>query len=228
MTKLAFVDCETTGLEPDRHEIYEVGLILRDHDQADRDQEYRWWLEVDLAKADPNALKVGRYFDRQPMLHLTCAWEPDRDTGLIGLKKRAVGHLEVADSVMRYTAGAHLVGAVPSFDAAFLSRLLRANGCCPAWHYHLVDVEALAAGHLAGQRWLAEKMGVSAEDRSDGAVWARTATKAAEIAPPPWDSTDLSRAVGVEPQDFERHTALGDARWARAIYDKVVGDGQAS
>lgn len=43
--------------------------------------------------------------------------------------------------------------------------------------------------------------------------------------PPPWDSEELSRAVGVDPGEFERHTALGDARWCRAIYDAVMGGG---
>jgi hypothetical protein len=43
------------------------------------------------------------------------------------------------------------------------------------------------------------------------------------IAAPPWDSEVLSRAVGVDPNAYERHTALGDARWARDIYDAVTG-----
>jgi hypothetical protein len=67
-----------------------------------------------------------------------------------------------------------------------------------------VDVEALAAGYIA------EKSAPDEELRT--------------VAVPPWDSTDLSRAVGVEPREFDRHTALGDAKWARAIYDAVLGD----
>lgn len=40
---------------------------------------------------------------------------------------------------------------------------------------------------------------------------------------PPWDSDELAEAVGVV--DWEgRHTALGDARWAKAIYDAVMRD----
>ncbi len=41
---LAFVDTECTGLDPDRHEIWEVGLIVDD-------EEHSWFLPVDLAKA---------------------------------------------------------------------------------------------------------------------------------------------------------------------------------
>ncbi|HZD71172.1 MAG TPA: hypothetical protein VFA45_20410, partial [Actinomycetes bacterium] len=142
MTRLCFVDTETSGLDPDCHEVYEIGLIVREPDQ--RDLERRWWLPVDLAKADPMALKVGRYFERHPdsfNLGLSRTWFTDPKTGLAetgdGMRETIQ---DCAQSLMRLTAGAHLVGAVPSFDAAFLSRLLRANGCCPAWHYHLVDV----------------------------------------------------------------------------------------
>ncbi len=37
------------------------------------------------------------------------------------------------------------------------------------------------------------------------------------------DSTDtLSRLVGVDPDDYARHTAVGDALWTRAMYDAVA------
>lgn len=41
--------------------------------------------------------------------------------------------------------------------------------------------------------------------------------------PPPWDSTELSLKMGINPDDYERHTAIGDARWARDLYDRVFG-----
>ena len=41
--------------------------------------------------------------------------------------------------------------------------------------------------------------------------------------PPPWHVDDLSRACGVDPaRPEERHTALGDARWAMRLYDAIV------
>jgi hypothetical protein len=40
---------------------------------------------------------------------------------------------------------------------------------------------------------------------------------------PPWDSEALSRALGVDPDTFARHTAMGDVRWAMAIHDQVMG-----
>jgi DNA polymerase III epsilon subunit-like protein len=42
--------------------------------------------------------------------------------------------------------------------------------------------------------------------------------------PKPINSRWLSRQVGVEPPGPDvAHTALGDARWARDVYDAVTG-----
>jgi hypothetical protein len=93
----------------------------------------------------------------------------------------------------------HIVGAVPDFDV-YRIRLLVESVCPswqPEWHHHLIDVENLAVGRLAA--------------------------KGKPLAPP-WDSNDLSRAIGVDPDWYERHTAMGDVLWAQAIYDQVMGD----
>lgn len=168
---LAFVDTETTGLDPDNHEIWEVGLITL-KDDGSPEYERDWQLPVDLGRADPKALEIGRFHQRR-----------QQAAGLSSLEM-------FANTFAHATRGRHLVGAVISFDEERLRKLLRSNGACPEWHYHLVDVEALAAGKI-GQA-------------------------------PPWDSSELSRAVGVEPDDYDRHTALGDARWAKAIYQSVM------
>ncbi|WP_267595513.1 hypothetical protein [Carbonactinospora thermoautotrophica] len=39
MTRLVFIDVETTGLEPDRHGVWEIGAIVR---TEDGDHEYLW------------------------------------------------------------------------------------------------------------------------------------------------------------------------------------------
>lgn len=70
-------------------------------------------------------------------------------------------------------------------------------------HYHLVDVENLAAGYLAAQCRLQK-------------AWLT-------LPLPPWNSDALSTAIGVDLAIFDRHTALGDARWSRAIYDQIMG-----
>jgi DNA polymerase III epsilon subunit-like protein len=168
---VAFVDTETTGLDPERHEIWEVGLILPDG------SEHSWQLPVDLSRADAIALNVGQFHERRKE-----AWK-DGYTDADWLA-------EFSQRFVALTRGLHLAGCVVSFDAERLAKLLRANGECPMWHYHLIDSEALVAGLLG-------------------------------IAPP-WRSSDLSLAVGVDPEQFDRHSALGDARWAKAMYEAVM------
>lgn len=183
---VVFVDCETTGLDPERHEIWELAII------ADGN-EHSWFLSPNLTKADPMGLRVGRYYERAPNL-------PEADP-MADYVSRSPGWSEprgVAHNVAHLLDGRHLVGAVPSFDAAFLAPWLRSHGQAATWHYHLIDVEALAVGYLYGQK--SPMTGIL-----------------------PWNSDSVSRGVGVNPDDFDRHTALGDARWAKAIYEAVTG-----
>lgn len=100
----------------------------------------------------------------------------------------------------------HVVGAVPNFDTERLALLLRAHGFEPGWHYHLIDVETLAVGWLLGQT-----------------IGERNVGLAVPAAGLPWDSDALSKAVGIAPPVVTRHTAMGDAQWARAIFDRITG-----
>ena len=199
---VAFVDTETTGLDPDRHQIWEVGLILPDG------SEHEWQLPVDLSRADPIALNIGRFHDRRRK-----PWDSILSVGRPSVEFQS-NPAWFAREFVRLTRGLHLAGAVVSFDAERLWRLLRANGECPMWHYHLIDVEALAAGYA---RALAKGMAVAGD-----VTKYPTAVANRQSAVPPWNSDDVSRWVGVNPDQFDRHTALGDARWAKAIYEKVM------
>lgn len=202
---VCFIDTETTGLDPDRHEIWEVALIVND-------REYLWQLPVDLGRAEARALDIGQFHERRwPDWPDVVAEDPDR------LVIPAFSHGHVVDPShlaewCRYFAsltwGRHLVGAVVSFDEERLRRLLRRHGACPGWHYHLIDVEALAVG------WLGATKPVYTAGDGTKLTWKH------EL---PWDSKELSRAVGVDPGQFDQHTALGDARWAKAIYEAIVG-----
>lgn len=185
-----FLDTETTGLDRERHQVWEIGAIVRTADVGD--VEYHWMLRPDLRTADPARLRIGRYYERMGVLRGSypagSAWRvkhPD-GTGTYAAD-------EVAADLARLLDGVTLVGAVPDFDAEILRRWLRRNGQAGTWHYHLVDVETLAAGELR--------------------------------QPPPWSLDDLLAEYDLVYDEADRHTALGDARMVRDLYDAVLSTG---
>lgn len=181
---LAFCDTETTGLDPNYHEVWEVGLILRTWNDSGQQNErsYHWFLPIDLGKADPFALKIGNFYNRYPGYAIK-----NNDLYTTEL-------FEFAESFGKLTQGAHLVGAVPSFDSERLTKLLRANGGCPAFHYHLIDVENLVAGALALEP------PYNSDNLSLLALGEERHNALQEV----------------------KHTALGDAQWALELYDAVM------
>jgi DNA polymerase III epsilon subunit-like protein len=187
--KIVFLDTETTGLDSDRHEIWEIGAIVRTDDGGD-DMEWAWQIRPLMTTADPTGLRIGRYYERievganLPGSARLTASPPNLDRGL-WLEAR-----EVAQDLAPLLDGAILVGAVPDFDARFLTRFLREHHQAPTWHYHLVDVETLAAGAI-------------------------------QLAPP-WNFDALLATYGLAYDEADRHTALGDARMARDLYDAVM------
>lgn len=209
MTKLAFLDTETTGLDPREHEIWEVGIILRlDSDECcPGDFEYAWQLRPDLDKADPKALEINRYHERfnVPDGSAAATISPENGDPWIGYLSRSEALIDIQEVL----DGAHIVGAVPSFDDAFLKAAFWPLSLRVKWHYHLIDVETLTVGWLEGDA-------AAARAEVDASLTSGVTF--------PWDSEDLSARMGVDPAAFDRHTALGDARWARAIYDAVMGD----
>lgn len=157
MTRLIFLDTETTGLDPERNQVWEVACIVRDYDESGKvvtqDEEHHWFLYVDLAKADLIALNIGRYFERHPTMV-----EKNHATAV-------ANRATFAGEFFKLSIGAHIVGAVPDFDTRFLAKLLGEYNFLPAWHYHLVCVENLLAGHYQMEppwksRDLMEKAGV--------------------------------------------------------------------
>ncbi len=209
MTGICFIDTETTGLDPDRHAIWEVALITPGGD------EHVWQFPVDEMAADPFALDIGRYWARR--------WGTDNDVSVLNAiydahnaKSRRKNFPDEGRAIRpdstwarRFrdlTAGCHLAGAVISFDEERLRRLLHSCGVLHRWHYHIIDVEALAVGYLASMALGPESVRPNGFDPLQL----------------PWKSDDLSAALGIKVSDEDRHTALGDAKWARAIYNAVT------
>lgn len=202
MTRICFLDTETTSLRHDRRP-WDVAVIVRDPGQPD--EEHQWFVDaedLDLGNADLKSLQVGRFYERHPAYR-----GPSEPTA--GLR---VGRTMRESAAMRrvetLTRGAVLIGAVPSFDADVLGQRLRAHGLGPAWHYRPLCVETLALGWIAGLR--------AAGGGENG--------HAADLPTLPWPkSEELSLALGVEPAiGDQRHSAIGDARWARDLFDAAT------
>ncbi|MEU4578990.1 hypothetical protein [Nonomuraea sp. NPDC023979] len=222
MTKLVFLDTETTSLDDERGEVWEIGAIVRrpDHDNVVGDVEYLWQTWPGLSIADPNSLRIGRFYERNWLARGSA----DSDAAIeIPISE---GEIQQPDLPMDYRTkqqvardlavlldGAHVVGAVPDFDYRFLRRFLATHGHRWTAHYHLIDIEAMAVGWLHGK---AAQLAVREPDID----WRGMA---AETAGLPWKSTDLYRALKVDPDRFEAHTALGDARLVKAVYDAITG-----
>lgn len=194
MTALLFLDTETTGLHPDRDEIWEIAAVLVD---GRTEAEFHVYVEhsADLCRELPESFRLD-HAARYPIDCMTGVVK-DPNQPLLNLRSRA----GAADDLVDFIGGTRplLVGAVPSFDQQRLGRLIRATQGPHArepWHYHLQDVETLIVGYLRGAGH--------------------------EIPAAPYDSNALSRAVGVDPDRFERHTAMGDVRWAMALWDAVM------
>lgn len=188
-TALVFLDTETTGLALD-DDIWEFAAIRR---VGDVQVEHHWFIEHDRRKADMLPEPFFTDYDT-------------RYDERLALPR----HVAAARIAGLFHDRPHVVGAVPNFDTERTARLLDRNGYKPGWHYHLIDVENLAFGFLAGEIHAEQIYGLNPRRALPGL---------------PWDSDELSRRLGVEPPgDGERHTAMGDALWAMRVYDAVVGE----
>lgn len=132
----------------------------------------------------------------------------------------SVDQLTAAQMIVTFLADRpHIVGAVPNFDTERIShQLLRPNRLREPWHYHLIDIENMVVGYLHGVAMRSiDEARMRAEEPEAYLVNRRLDL--------PWDSDQLSRAVNVDPDDFDRHTAMGDVQWVMAQWDVIMGGG---
>lgn len=190
MTQLAFVDTETLGLDERIHPIWEIAVVL--HTPVGDGQvevtEHAWQLlvsEHDISRADPKALEITRFHERY-------------DASM------ALGVLMTIDLLVELLEpGCILVGNVVSFDEERLRRLFRIAGHPWPWHYHLVDVESVAAGALGIEPpWESEKLSAAlgivppeGEDRHSALADARWAQKMYAAAMRPRSRSSADRAA---------------------------------
>lgn len=196
---LIFVDTETTGLDPAKgHRPWEIALIIRGHDNPDYDGEWLIQQKVDLKAADAMSLQIGGYYPRAVKAFASLVVVSAPPKGYTAIEQK----VEYRDLHPRRLAqlldGATLVASAPAFDAAMLKASLEDYGHYATWSHRLLDVRAMTVGLLLGEG-----------DPESNVLHL--------------SSDALARQVGCLPaEDFERHTAMGDARWVERWYDALV------
>lgn len=191
---LAFADTETPHLNPRGRVPWEIAIIRRRPDGTET--EHVWQVRPDLATADPVSLRFGRYGERFIVPDDAEASGAHPDHPIIRMTRE-----QVATAISNVLDGAVIVGSNAQFDANWIGELLNRHDIEPNWHYRPVCVATRAEGYLTAidPEWVAE-----------------------QSAKGPISSYALSRRLGVEPPAKDvAHTALGDARWHKALYDAL-------
>ncbi|WP_280335464.1 hypothetical protein [Nocardia wallacei] len=221
-----FCDTETTHRDH-RARPWEITLIPREHPPAGPPVDTEIILQitdVDLTDADPEALDVGRFWQRHivhgsnPPEHVVLPPLMSRIPDWTEYRGRTVGVTEAFAAVLvtAWTTGGHLIGVNTQFDMRVLTAMLARHGIAPAWHYHPRCVADHAAGYLAGVL-----AGYRAALTGDTSIVPDANDVAAALAFPRY-STRVLRLAGIEPPAADaRHTAYGDTDWARRAWDRL-------
>lgn len=199
--RLVSVDIETTGLDPIRHEPWEVAIVpicdAPDDPEvvAETGPERLYQLPVNLLASEPAALEIGGYNARsagvQPGRCLRLNPENSAVPGEGGLWE----NLPVRDAaieIQQALDGATLLGMSVHFDAAFIHEFLRktlGRSTKEPWHHRYLDLGSYVGGFKQAERAFASKT--------------------------------LSDRIPNE----NAHSALDDARWNVEVF-QAVNDGR--
>lgn len=198
MTTLAFVDTETTHLSAEIGEVWEVAIILRETDGTETEHLWQFAPRTIDAEIHGEALRVGRFHERFVVPDAcTAAYTAGGD---IDPMTRDDAIAEITETLR----GAVLVANNAAFDDRHLRKLIELREQEQPWRYRPTCVTARAEGYLwaIDPRWMAE------QEAATGQISSRA----------------LSCRLGVEPPgEHVAHTALGDARWVKAIHDAITG-----
>lgn len=128
--KLAFIDTETTGLDPNKHEILEIAVVV-EQDGKVIDKFVGKIKPKMIASAEPKALEMNGYAKNPE------AWST------------APTMEEVGPILVKMLEGCTLVGHNVSFDEDFLKQNLKRAGVLGKIPYHKIDTVTLVYEHLS-------------------------------------------------------------------------------
>lgn len=154
MTTIAFVDTETTGLDPERHDMWELAMRVFDLNEdgglGTRVEDIHIFVKPDMWLADPTALRMNKFYQRtnDPSFE----WSAD-ESAAAAFVASLLG-----------TDNCHVAGMNVPFDMAMIAKWLRRNDQVAAWHYHPIELESMMAavlassGHPVGIPWKSDNL----------------------------------------------------------------------
>lgn len=213
---IIFCDVETTGLGPD-DEIWEIAAVRRAPDGSQ--VELHRFVEHDEKKCRrlPDAFRE----DHDARFPAYCS-------NRVFTRSQAAGEIVDFFGGLPGTPKPVVVGINPAFDVGHISRLIstyRPGSDATPWNYTPVDARHLAVGALMAYPIKVMRGAPTGHPTIGGGfMWQidEQMTFGNRFSGPPWGSEDVSRALGIDPDDFARHTAMGDVLWAMAIYDAAT------
>ena len=124
------IDCETSGLDPHKHQIIEICVATLD----DKNEIVDIWtsrVQFEYKRANQTALKINGY-------------ENDRD-----LWNNAITQNEMCLELRNRLQGKTIIGHNPKFDMDFILEAWRVNGMSkPKYDHRLIDTMVLCHYHL--------------------------------------------------------------------------------
>jgi DNA polymerase III subunit epsilon len=142
--KLAFCDLETTGLDPEKHGIWQLAMILQDHGKTLEELDFKLSIFT-TDSVDPKALEIGR--TSIPVIQSY----PEPHHIYEQLKASLALYVDPYNPADKF----HFIGYNAMFDYQFLRRWFSKLGdqYFGSWFWHPpIDVMTIAAAALMSER----------------------------------------------------------------------------